>query len=57
MDRDSKSSPETPQGREAEKQPDHHCPVCGAELTTEKCKVVCRSPQCVYRIIFNCAEF
>lgn len=40
-----------------EKQPDHHCPVCGATLLQEKCKVVCRSPQCVYRIIFNCAEF
>ena len=33
------------------------CPVCGAELIQEKCKVVCRSPQCVYRIIFNCSEF
>ena len=41
----------------SEKHADHHCPVCGAELTSEKCKVVCRSPQCVYRIIFNCAEF
>jgi hypothetical protein len=40
-----------------EKHSDHHCPVCGAELTSEKCKVVCRSPRCVYRIIFNCAEF
>ena len=33
------------------------CPVCGAQLIQEKCKVVCRSPQCVYRIIYNCAEF
>ncbi len=33
------------------------CPVCGATLIQEKCKVVCRSPQCVYRIIFNCSEF
>jgi uncharacterized Zn finger protein (UPF0148 family) len=33
------------------------CPVCGAPLIHEKCKVVCRSERCVYRIIFNCAEF
>ena len=42
---------------EAEKNADQHCPVCGAALISEKCKVVCRSPRCVYRIIFNCAEF
>jgi|GEM_PF-1979818 len=39
------------------KNPDSYCPVCGATLHHEKCKVVCRSPQCTYRIIFNCAEF
>jgi hypothetical protein len=33
------------------------CPACGAALIQEKCKVVCRSPQCVYRIIYNCSEF
>jgi len=33
------------------------CPVCGAELIQEKCKVVCRSAKCVYRIIYNCSEF
>ena len=33
------------------------CPVCGAALVSEKCKVVCRSSKCVYRIIFNCSEF
>ncbi len=33
------------------------CPVCGAELVQEKCKVVCRSRTCVYRIIYNCSEF
>ncbi len=33
------------------------CPVCGAPLLQEKCKVVCRSATCVYRIVFNCAEF
>jgi uncharacterized Zn finger protein (UPF0148 family) len=48
-----KKSPEF----EPEAQTDHHCPVCGATLIQEKCKVVCRSPQCVYRIIFNCSEF
>jgi hypothetical protein len=33
------------------------CPVCGSRLVTEKCKVVCRSERCRYRIVFNCAEF
>jgi len=33
------------------------CPVCGQVLSQEKCKVVCRSEQCVYRIIYNCSEF
>lgn len=33
------------------------CPVCGGPLLHEKCKVVCRSERCVYRIIYNCAEF
>jgi hypothetical protein len=42
---------------EPEPQADQHCPVCGATLLQEKCKVVCRSPKCTYRIIFNCAEF
>jgi hypothetical protein len=41
----------------SDSQTDAHCPVCGATLTQEKCKVVCRSPQCTYRIIFNCSEF
>ena len=36
---------------------DSVCPVCGAELIHEKCKVVCRSEMCVYRIVYNCAEF
>ena len=41
-----------------EKQTDRlKCPVCGAELIQEKCKVVCRSRTCVYRIIYNCSEF
>jgi hypothetical protein len=33
------------------------CPVCGKELVQEKCKEVCRSEKCVYRIIYNCSEF
>lgn len=37
--------------------PDHFCPVCGGKLVQEKCKVICRSERCRYRIIFNCAEF
>jgi 8-amino-7-oxononanoate synthase len=37
--------------------PDTVCPVCGAALISEKCKVVCRSAKCGYRIVFNCSEF
>ena len=37
--------------------PDAVCPVCGSALAQEKCKVVCRSPVCGYRIVFNCSEF
>lgn len=33
------------------------CPACGEELIQEKCKVICRSEVCVYRIIYNCSEF
>jgi len=33
------------------------CPVCGEQVVQEKCKVVCRSEICVYRIIYNCSEF
>ena len=36
---------------------DSVCPVCSAKLISEKCKVVCRSECCRYRIVFNCAEF
>lgn len=36
---------------------DSRCPVCGGLLAQEKCKVVCRSATCVYRIVFNCSEF
>lgn len=37
--------------------PDTVCPVCGSPLISEKCKVVCRSTTCGYRIVFNCSEF
>ena len=46
--------------RDAESEPlapDSVCPVCGARLVQEKCKVVCRSERCRYRIVFTCAEF
>lgn len=33
------------------------CPVCGSLVVSEKCKIVCRSEKCVYRIIYNCSEF
>lgn len=36
---------------------DLRCPVCGGVLQHEKCKLVCRSEACVYRIVFNCSEF
>lgn len=36
---------------------DSVCPACGSEVQQQKCKVVCRSEQCVYRIIYNCSEF
>ena len=40
-----------------DKQKEEVCPVCAETLIQEKCKVVCRSKKCTYRIIFNCAEF
>lgn len=40
-----------------ESDPDTVCPVCGGPLVSEKCKVVCRSSVCGYRIVFNCSEF
>jgi hypothetical protein len=42
---------------EEDSEPDSRCPVCGGKLISEKCKVVCRSERCRYRIVFNCAEF
>jgi 8-amino-7-oxononanoate synthase len=46
------ATPSAPAGN-----PDTVCPVCGAALISEKCKVVCRSATCGYRIVFNCSEF
>ncbi len=46
-------SPDDPEERPV----DSVCPVCGGPLISEKCKVVCRSERCRYRIVFNCAEF
>ena len=59
MDHDLSPKPEADlrETAQEEQQSDRHCPVCGATLLQEKCKVVCRSPKCTYRIIFNCAEF
>jgi hypothetical protein len=33
------------------------CLVCGAKCENEKCKVICRSEICVYRVVMNCSEF
>lgn len=44
-------------GAEPGANPDAVCPVCGAPLVQEKCKVICRSAVCGYRIVFNCSEF
>lgn len=44
-------------GLHGEGDPNSVCPVCGSSLVQEKCKVVCRSSVCGYRIVFNCSEF
>jgi hypothetical protein len=36
---------------------DDVCLVCGEKLIHEKCKVLCRSKKCIYRIVNNCSEF
>jgi hypothetical protein len=33
------------------------CPVCGAAVVQEKCKVICRSDTCRGRVVMNCSEF
>ncbi len=52
----SAESPASPEPTPAAN-PDSLCPVCGGPLISEKCKVICRSERCRYRIVFNCAEF
>jgi hypothetical protein len=33
------------------------CPVCGAAVVQEKCKLICRSEKCRGRVVMNCSEF
>jgi len=33
------------------------CPVCGAAVIQEKCKLICRSEVCRGRVVMNCSEF
>jgi hypothetical protein len=53
----ARTTPNRSPPEEAVADVDQFCPVCGAAVVHEKCKVVCRSGKCVYRIIFNCSEF
>ena len=53
----SGSMSEETQQPETDENPDRYCPVCREPVVQEKCKVVCRSQRCTYRIIYTCAEF
>jgi len=33
------------------------CPLCGAAVVQEKCKVICHSDICRGRVVMNCSEF
>jgi hypothetical protein len=33
------------------------CPLCGAAVVQEKCKLICRSEICRGRVVMNCSEF
>ena len=33
------------------------CPICGAPVVQEKCKLICRSDVCRGRVVMNCSEF
>jgi hypothetical protein len=55
--RDRLASTHTTPGEFAEVVVDSVCPICAAPVHNEKCKVVCRSARCVYRVIMTCAEF
>jgi hypothetical protein len=46
-----------PVKKNKEAKPRMVCPVCGEKVIQEKCKIVCKSEKCVYRIIYNCSEF
>jgi hypothetical protein len=48
---------ESAEASETARPVDAVCPVCGGSLVSEKCKVVCRSERCRYRIVLTCAEF
>ena len=50
-------SEQNQQPSQEENYPDRYCPVCREPVIQEKCKVVCRSQRCTYRIIYTCAEF
>ena len=45
---------------EADLEPDDApvvCPLCGAIVVQEKCKLICRSDICRGRVVMNCSEF
>ena len=33
------------------------CPACGSRLVRIRCKCVCQSEICGYRIVYTCCEF
>jgi hypothetical protein len=60
MSDDQTSVPENPSESAPSAVPkdnDITCPVCGAAVVQEKCKVICRSDTCRGRIVLNCSEF
>jgi hypothetical protein len=34
----------------------NRCPVCGGILLAERCKLVCKSEVCLYRVVYTCNE-
>jgi hypothetical protein len=57
MSDDQTSVPENPSESTVPTSNDLICPVCGAVVAQEKCKVICRSDTCRGRIVYNCSEF
>lgn len=57
VEKTQKYDSEVHQDNERKQEDANVCPLCGSKLIQEKCKVVCRSKTCVYRIIYNCSEF